>query len=301
MTFPSPSAPGGKRVAQTVKETHSAIYLHPNIHLDATGGHPFGCGSRPALLHPFGCAARAPGYDAGAVLSADAEFAQRVGCAETGEPQHLQPHCHRGNLAEGEFDQFIVADRLSSPASRHARPDKPGDVRAHRLFVVAAAEASPPDMLPWCVVLQCPHRTATRNRAVCSPLAVPLSPAIESRAPVIRRTILRVGQTQPARHRLTVLPCEEEGGAGSLLGRGSRSCRLGLVGQELLNSIKRFERSRRALGRSEAVGPVTGGVRVAKAGFLQLVALALGFAPKPVFAGLLCVFHTGTVPEAIPV
>lgn len=73
----------------------------------------------------------------------------------------------------------------------------------------------------------------------------------------------------------------------------------GLAGKELLDFVDGLERSRLAPGGGQRERAVARGVRVAESGFLQLVALAFGFAPQPVLAGLRCVFHTGIVPEAI--
>ena len=117
---------------------------------------------------------------------------------------------------------------------------------------------------------------------------------------MISGAVLGIGKPNATGHRLDTLLARGVGGAGSFLTGGAGSAAFsGLAGQKLLDCINGRERPWPALGGGQRERAVARGVRVAEPGFLQLVALAFGFAPEPVLAGLLCVFHTGIVPEAI--
>ena len=269
-------APGGKRVARTVKETKSLIYLRLCRQIATVAVAEL----RQSVTCGFVAKLRQLIADPVAGCPVHAEFVERFGGTHAGIDEQLYPERERRQVGQPERFQFGARDRCQAPASRHARADQPGEVRPYRILVMGTAERPPPDMLPRRVVLQRPGRTAAGDRTVRSPLAVPLTASVQGRRPVIGGAILGIGQSQPAGHRLTVLPSGEVGRAGRVSPEEPGPAAIGLAGQACFYLVQR-EQSADDRAPDELVLPEVGCVRVAAAGFVQLVALPGGHPAQP--------------------
>jgi hypothetical protein len=173
----------------------------PQTRITSTGAR-FGVAS-PGLLHPDWCAS---GDDPGSVLTPDAELVKRIAGTEPGHLQHCEPQRRGRHPGQRERGQLVQVDnRRGGATAGHARADQLRQMRPYRVFVMLAAERPPADMLTRRVVLQSPQRGTARNGTGRTPLAVPFTPPVKSRRPVISGAIYGVGQSEPAGHALKPL------------------------------------------------------------------------------------------------